>query len=295
MLPTRRDSGQPHHFSPEDAPAQAFTLRHWASLWQPKHRGCILTNPSIPALGYAVDRGHTFLLAPIKGFSSTIMREMLGSHTYCRGNGTTPTAAVVRYMSSMARTPGSPQWQPLGAIRAGCSLCHRQGQPVAPLTGSPPGPHCTCPFCGLAALGISQGEQHHSCRGSLGHDQCGQVTPGSPWQWPPGLCGQVTPSATGGGQPAAPLTGSPQGLITPAHSPAALSTSLGKWHHPCGSSLGHAQHGQVTPWGHQGRSLLLPQVGPPSGTTRWQPPRASSHLPSPLPKGHVPPLPSDGP
>ena len=181
MLPMRRDSGQPHRFFPKDAPAQAFTLRCWALLGQPKCRGCILTNPSIPALGYGANRGRTFLLAPIKGSSSTIMREMLGGHTHRRGNGTTPTAAVVRYMSSVAQTPGSPQWQPLGAIRAGCSLCHRQGQPVAPLAGSPPGPHCTCPFCGLAALGTSQGEWHHPCRGSLGHDQRGQVIPGSSW------------------------------------------------------------------------------------------------------------------
>ena len=168
-------------------------------------------NPSIPALGYGADQGRTFLLAPIEGSSSTVMREMLGGHTHCRGNGTTPTAAVVWYMSSMAWTPGSPQWQPLGAIRAGCSLCDRQGQPAAPLAGSPPGPHCTCPFCGPAALGTSQGEWHHPCGGSLGHDQCGKVTPGSPRRWPPGLCRQVAPSATGGGHPVAPLSGSPLG------------------------------------------------------------------------------------
>ena len=119
MLPMRGESGQPHHFSPKDAPAQAFTLRRWASLGQPKCRGCI------PALGYGADQGGMFLLAPIGGSSSTITREMLGGHMHHRGNSTTPTAAVVQYMSSMARTPGSPQQQPLRAIRAGCSLCHR--------------------------------------------------------------------------------------------------------------------------------------------------------------------------
>ena len=104
-----------------------------------------------------------FLLAPFEGSSSTVTRDMLGSHTHRRGNSTTPTAAVVQYMSSVAWTPGSPQRQPLGAIRAGCSLCHRQGQPAAPLASSPPGPHCICPFCGLAVLGTSQGQWHHPC------------------------------------------------------------------------------------------------------------------------------------
>ena len=60
MLPMRRDSGQPHHFSPKDSPAQAFTLRRWASLGQPKCRGCILTNPSIPVLGYGMIEGARF-------------------------------------------------------------------------------------------------------------------------------------------------------------------------------------------------------------------------------------------
>ena len=158
---------------------------------------------------------------------------MLGSHMHRRGNGTTSTAAVVRYMSSMARTPGSPQQQPLRAIRAGCSLCHRQGQPAASLAGNPSGPHCTCPFCGLAALGTSQGEWHHPCRGSLGHDPRGQVTPWSPRQWPPGLCGQVAPSATGGSHPVAPLARSPLGphRTCLVHCPRGMC-------HPC-PAMGH--------------------------------------------------------
>ena len=138
MLPTRRDSSRPSRISSKDALAQAFTLKRGASLGQPQHRGRILTNPSIPALRNRADRGRTFPLAPIEGSSSTETREMLGSHTQGRGNGTTPTAAVAPCVSSVAWTPGRLQQQPLPrAIRAGHSLYHRQGKlavgPAVPL------------------------------------------------------------------------------------------------------------------------------------------------------------------
>ena len=194
------------------------------------------------------------------------MREMLGGHMHHRGNGTTPTAAVVRYMSSMTRTPGSPQWQPLGAIRAGCSLCHRQGQPAAPLTGTP--------RASLHLPILWSGCPRHLTGGMTPPlwRQLGPwpMWPGHTWEpsavapWPMwagrSLCHRWgPPSSTTRWQPPRALSclpsPLPKGHVPPLPSDrpqclAALGTTRGEWHHPCGSSSGHAQRGQVTPWGH---------------------------------------------
>ena len=138
MLPTRRDSGRPSCASPPRMPLPKLSpssVGHRSG--SPNIRGCILTNPSIPALSNGSDRGCRFSLAPVEGPRPPITREMFGWRTQqCRGNGTTPTAVVATCMSSMAWTPGRLQRQPRPRVNPGRSLPLPQAGPAGGGTSS---------------------------------------------------------------------------------------------------------------------------------------------------------------